>query len=124
MSGSLAAHRAIEVHLPSRNRHGSPIDIEPWVEQALDLMCAAFGGAYEEVVVGHWTPPGAPRVTERTSRLVSYATDAQARTALPRLLSLAADFMDATDQAVVLVAVDGQPQTVVRAARGTAARAG
>ena len=107
------AHRTVELHLPSRNRHGVPVDSEPWVRRALDLLCIEFGGAYEDVVVGHWTPPHGARMREETSRLVSYADDRQLVEALPRILALAADFMDATDQAFVLVAVDGQPQPVV-----------
>jgi hypothetical protein len=118
MTGTVVAHHSVELHLPSRDRHGMRIDSRPWVERALDLMCREFRGAYEEKVVGYWVPPSGARVTERTSRLVSYVTEDMLLEGLPRLLRLAAEFMDATDQAAVLVAVDGQPQAIPGRGRG------
>lgn len=109
MTGSVA-YRAVELHLPSRDRHGARIDNRRWIDRALDLMCGEFGGAYEEKVTGHWVPAAGARVTERTARLVSYVTESKMLEGLPRLLAFAAEFRDETDQAAVLVAVDGQPQ--------------
>jgi hypothetical protein len=113
MSAPVATtHKAVELHLPSRDRHGEPIDRGPWVDLAIGVMCDAFGGAYEETVVGHWVAPAHARVREETSRLVSYADDRQIAEGLPRVLDVAARFMEATDQEVVMVAVDGQPHRV------------
>ena len=107
-----ATHRAIELHFPSRNRHGYPIDQKPWVDLAIRTMCAAFGGAYEETVVGYWMGKTQTCLREETSRIVSYAEESQLRQNLPCLLGIAEEFMDETDQEMVLVAVDGNPHPI------------
>jgi len=61
-------------------------------------MCDAFGGAYEQTVVGYWTGTTRTYLREETSRIVSYAEESRVRQSLPRLLDIAAEFMKETDQ--------------------------
>jgi hypothetical protein len=105
-------HRSVELHLPSRDQRGDPIDRQPWVELAVKTMSVAFGGAYEETVVGYWMDATGTCLREETSRIVSYAEESQVRHSLPRLLSIAAKFMEETNQAMVLVAIDGHPHPI------------
>jgi len=105
-------YSTVELHFPSRNRYGHPIDQKPWVELAIKTMCDAFGGAYEETVVGYWMGRTHTCLREETSRIVSYAEENQIRQSLPCLLDIAAEFMEETDQEMVLVAVDGNPHPI------------
>jgi hypothetical protein len=105
----LPPHRTIELHLPSLDRCGNAIKREPWVEKAVDLMCAAFGGAYEETVVGHWRGSPDRHLREETVRIVSYADEEQIWPNLPCLIEFAEEFGEATNQEAVMVAIDNQP---------------
>ncbi|HET9198373.1 MAG TPA: hypothetical protein VFN92_08985 [Solirubrobacterales bacterium] len=102
-------HRTVELHLPSLDRWGNAIEREPWVEKAVSLMCSAFGGAYEENVVGHWRVDTEHPLREQTVRIVSYAEEERIWPNLPRLLEFADEFGEATNQEAVMVAIDNQP---------------
>jgi hypothetical protein len=103
------SHSSVELHFPSRDRDGKPIDRRPWVDLAIKTMCECFGGAYEETVTGHWLGETRTYLREETSRIVSYAQKEQVRRGLPRLLDIAARFMTETNQEMVMVAVDQNP---------------
>lgn len=111
-TATITPHRAIELHLPSLDRHGKAIDRRPWVDLAAETMCKAFGGVYEEVVTGYWHGEAPLCMREETSRLVSYADQEQLTLGLPKVQEIATRFMEETDQEVVMIAVDGQPQLI------------
>ena len=109
-----SATTEIAVSIAFADRHGRRCDATQYVLACASVLSEAADGAFATQGVGYWSPPAGNLQEEPATRLVALGEPDRLHLCLPGLLVVLAAYARGTDQAEVLVVVNGNKELLTR----------
>ncbi len=105
-----ALNLLVTLYVPTRNRDGDPIgDAAAWLEEGLELLSEAGGGATAMLAEGAWLNPDSDALIREAVHLVyAYVAPQAFELALPNLREYLHRLGRETDQGEVVLEISGR----------------